>query len=140
MVVCCHGRGGLSNNPTTSLLVVRPLTVAPYSLYGAAMKRSALEARGFEGFLTTRELSAGRMKEVPVFAGIYVVVSCAIEEPSFLASSIGGHHKGKNPTVAVSMLESRWVAATDVCTSSATFGLFGPFVNGHFGGRLSLPA
>jgi len=26
------------------------------------------------------------------------------------------------------------------CTSSATFGLFGPFVNGHLGGRLSLPA
>ena len=24
------------------------------------------------------------------------------------------------------------------CTSSATFGLFGPFANGHFGGGLSL--
>src|SRR5438128_2179468 len=31
-------------------------------------------------------------------------------------------------------------AAGQHCTSSATFGLFGPFVNGHLGGRLSLPA
>jgi len=28
----------------------------------------------------------------------------------------------------------------EACTSSATFGLFGPFANGHFGGGLSLPA
>ncbi len=32
------------------------------------------------------------------------------------------------------------VAGVGICTSSATFGRFGPFANGHFGGGLSLPA
>jgi len=78
------------------------------------MKRSTLGATGFEGFLTTRELSAGRMKDVPALPGIYVVISDVAEQPAFLASSIGGRFKGKDPTIAVSALESRWVAATDV--------------------------
>ena len=78
------------------------------------MKRSTLEAKGFEGFLTTRELSAGRLKDVPVSPGIYVVISDVAEQPSYLASSIGGRFKGKDPTVAISALASRWVAITDV--------------------------
>jgi hypothetical protein len=78
------------------------------------MRRSVLEARGFEGFLTTRELSAGRLKDVPSSPGIYVVISAAAGQPSFLASSIGGRFKGKDPTVAESALVTRWVAATDV--------------------------
>src|SRR2546425_8667751 len=78
------------------------------------MRRSDLEAKGFEGFLTTRELSAGRMKDVPILPGVYVVVCAGSEQPSFLASSLGAHFKGKDPTVLVSALEIRWVAGTDV--------------------------
>src|SRR2546427_3935686 len=80
----------------------------------ALMRRFNLEAKGFEGFLTTRELSGTRIKDVPVLPGVYVVVCSEAEQPSFLASSIGGHFKGKDPTVPVSALESRWVPGTDV--------------------------
>src|SRR5438552_16398950 len=78
------------------------------------MRRSDLDSKGFEGFLTTRELSAGRLKDVPRLSGVYVVVCAESEQPSFLASSLGGHFKGKDPTVLVSALESRWVVGTDV--------------------------
>jgi len=47
------------------------------------------------------------MKDVPASPGIYVVISSVAEQPSFLTSSIGGHFKRNDSTVAVSALVSR---------------------------------
>jgi hypothetical protein len=40
---------------------------------------------------------------------VYLIVRNDRELPSFLKTSIGGHFKGKDPTVEISTLEENWI-------------------------------
>ncbi len=76
--------------------------------------RSCAEAAGFAGFAEAGALRLSRCKEIPSTPGCYVVVREAEEAPAFLPASVGGWFKGKNPTVGVDVLNSRWLPETTV--------------------------
>ena len=67
---------------------------------------------GFDGFITIHALQASGCCEVPEKPGVYLVLRPSTTPPGFISESSGGHFKGKNPTVAVGQLESKWVEDT----------------------------
>lgn len=64
---------------------------------------------GFDGFVTVSALQASKCCEVPSKPGVYLILRPTVVRPAFLEASIGGFFKGKNPTVALVRLESKWV-------------------------------
>ncbi len=109
-----------------------------------------IKAEGFVGFEKISDMMSNECINVPKVKGIYLVITN--EKPKFLKENVGGHFKGKNPTVPISELEANWVDNTIVIyigkagggTSKATlnsrlkqymkFGSGQPV--GHWGGRL----
>lgn len=73
---------------------------------GASLTRDSLQNEGFIGFARLRDLD---MAKIPEMAGVYVLLRENPDRPEFLAASTGGHFKGNDPTVNVSVLEQRWV-------------------------------
>ncbi len=71
--------------------------------------RQGLEQEGFSGFSSFQELGASRLSEVPVKAGVYVVLIGSGTSPQFLPESVGGHFKGRDPTEAPARLSDEWV-------------------------------
>jgi hypothetical protein len=69
---------------------------------------------GFDGFVTVSALQASKCCEVPKKPGVYLVLRPTVVRPAFLEASIGGFFKGKNPTVALVRLESKWVESAVV--------------------------
>ncbi len=69
-----------------------------------------LRVSGFTGF---RRLLTLDTASVPTDGGVYVVLADPAVVSRFLPVSVGGHHKGKDPTVENSVLHSNWV---DNCT------------------------
>ena len=104
--------------------------------------RSGLASLGFEGFVRWADLTRG---DLPAEGGVYVVLREAPATPKFLARSVGGHFKGKDPTVLPATLAAAWVGTSPVVyIGKATslrarlwqyreFGL-GKAI-GHWGGR-----
>jgi hypothetical protein len=102
-------------------------------------------ANGFEGFVTVDDLRGGTAAKVPSVPGVYVVFRVTTEDPTFLQESVGGRFKGKDPTVAIGILEARWipraellyVGKADVLSRRirelSEFGRGRPI--GHWGGR-----
>jgi len=80
---------------------------------GAALPRSFnredLEAAGFCGWSTWEQLRATGLIEVPPAPAAYVVYRGSASEPTFLETSPAGHFKAQDPTVAVGVLEAKWV-------------------------------
>jgi len=64
-----------------------------------------LTRRGFVGFELLRRLPR-RCAWIPSGSGIYVV-TLEVPEVGFVAHSVGGRFKGRDPTVSVPLLESR---------------------------------
>jgi hypothetical protein len=75
--------------------------------------RKALEASGFEGFVTFDALRRGEIKIVPRTGGVYVVLREGDHQPVFLRKSVGGHFKGQDPTVELSALEANWIEVAE---------------------------
>ncbi|WP_430867215.1 hypothetical protein [Demequina aurantiaca] len=71
----------------------------------------AMRGAGFEGFAPLVTLDTSTVPQLP---GMYVVVRTALGAPRFLDASVGGWFKGKNPSVPVARLESRWLTTTPV--------------------------
>ena len=111
---------------------------------------SEMKEFGFIGFETIDTLMMYECSQVPKQKGIYFVLN---QGPSnFLQNSVGGHFKGKNPTVSINKLKNNLVENTLVIyigkaggsNSRATlhsrlkqymrFGEGEPV--GHWGGRL----
>lgn len=69
----------------------------------------AIRQSGFEGFVTISALQTSNCCEVPNKPGVYLILRPNMALPDFLSESVGGHFKGKNPTVAVGELQSKWV-------------------------------
>jgi hypothetical protein len=70
---------------------------------------AALAADGFTGFVSVSELQRSLCRQVSDEKGVYMVISKSTAAPAFLAESIGGHFKGRNPTVDVEALSRQWV-------------------------------
>ena len=79
---------------------------------GQLFGRGELIGRGFDGFVTTRDLQSGRLQEVSERHGLYVVLRESTAGPTFLSNSRGGWFKGKDPTVPLEVLEAKWVSGT----------------------------
>jgi hypothetical protein len=73
--------------------------------------RSALEQGGFRGFVPFSALAEA---DVPASAGVYTVVRATDEAPRFAESSTAGAVNGKDASVAVDVLEKKWVAEPEV--------------------------
>jgi len=67
-----------------------------------------LRELGFEGFVRVLGLPTGAMV-VPDAPGVYAVVRRDSGRPDFLQTSVGGHFKGKEPSVSLDTLRERWV-------------------------------
>ena len=73
--------------------------------------RAGLAAAGFEGFCPFADLNDVGVPQVP---GVYVVLRESEDPPTFLASSVAGHFKGKDPGVPRDLLESAWIDGATV--------------------------
>jgi hypothetical protein len=69
----------------------------------------AVRAENFLGFLKVRELKDTKCGAVPDAAGVYLVPRDPSLRPTFIATSKGGHFKGRRPEVSVQELEDNWV-------------------------------
>ena len=112
--------------------------------------KQGLTAGGFTGFRSFAELA---LSEIPQDPGIYAVLIPEGFVPRFLVTSVGGHFKGKDPSLPESALSAEWVSGAEVlyigkagAGKTAKRGLrkriqeyadFGRGVPvGHWGGRL----
>ena len=68
-----------------------------------------IKQSGFEGFKAISTLKTLGCWEVPEEGGVYLVLRLNTKRPDFPSKSIGGHFKGRDPTVEVSVLEGKWV-------------------------------
>lgn len=101
-------------------------------------------ALGYRGFIAVGDLRRS-LHEVELRPGIYVVFRLSAAAPSFRTRSSGGWFKGKDPTVPVDVLRSRWHAETPLLyvgkanslrrrvRALLQFGAGDPI--GHWGGR-----
>lgn len=62
--------------------------------------------REFQGFVPFADLPSS---DVPTGPGVYVVTRPSVTPPEFLPTSPAGHFRGKDPSVAVTELQSCWV-------------------------------
>lgn len=70
----------------------------------------AARSAGFIGFHHIGELRRSSLDEVPRLPGVYLIFSPTSGAPTFLPISTGGHFKGKDPTVPITVLREKWVA------------------------------
>ncbi|MFO7538979.1 MAG: hypothetical protein R6X32_13120 [Chloroflexota bacterium] len=105
----------------------------------------------FRGFVTVETLQQSACADIPDEPGVYFILWPLSETPTFLPENIGGHFKGKNPTVTIRNLEKKWVNGAKIIyigkagsvASKATlsqrlytymkFGMGNPVA--HWGGR-----
>ena len=73
-----------------------------------------IKQSGFRGFVPISALQASKCRQVPDEPGVYLVLRPGKTRPAFLSQSIGGHFKGKDPTVAVARLENAWIEESPV--------------------------
>jgi len=110
----------------------------------SSFSRKALQSDGFGGFLTFDELRV-QIGRVPTGGGVYIVLRVSVDEVAFLDTNPGGRFKGRDPTVAMSVLSEKWIEGCEVLyigkadniqqrlRQYADFGAGKPI--GHWGGR-----
>lgn len=75
---------------------------------------NSLRADSFTGFVTVRELRACKLSCVPGKRGdigVYVVLRIEEGVPTFLPANTGGRFKGRDPNVALDVLQAKWMGA-----------------------------
>jgi hypothetical protein len=78
------------------------------------MKKNDLEKAGFQGFYSIDRMRGSILGKVPTEPGIYAVINPDPGPVSFLKANPASPHKGKDPTVPVKKLKSKWVDDTDI--------------------------
>lgn len=73
-----------------------------------------LKGNGFQGFVKIKDLQNNKCNYVINSPGVYLVLFPNDQNPIFLEENIGGHFKGRNPTVPKNILEDKWVDSTKV--------------------------
>ena len=80
-----------------------------------------MKEKGFIGFKTIDYLN-NDYNIIPQRMGVYFVINQCLEH-SFLTNSVGGHFKGKNPTVNLAILKNNWVDGASVLYIGKAGGL-----------------
>lgn len=75
------------------------------------LTRKTLTEQGYCGFVPFSELSES---DVPREPGVYVVLRAGSSAPTFLPRSPAGHHKRRDPSVAVDVLAEAWVDDAEI--------------------------
>jgi hypothetical protein len=70
--------------------------------------KEQLKRKGFRGFLSLQELAASDLSKIPEERGLYLIFRDSTGHPKFLEESPVKNLR-PNTTVALSMLEQRWV-------------------------------
>ena len=73
-----------------------------------------LKKYGFQCFKAISSLKSYGYDEIPKEKGVYMVIRESKAPIIFINESIGGHFKGKNPTVSIEELNTQWVNNTFV--------------------------
>lgn len=110
-----------------------------------------LSFAGFAGFEPVAKLRENRCVNVPRLPGVYLITRPSSSSPRFRTVSSGGHFKGKDPSVPLSVLSACWIQGSPVlyigkaggAESNSTLRLrlsaymrFGAGARvGHWGGR-----
>jgi hypothetical protein len=77
--------------------------------------KTGLKKAGFEGFRSVGELLDPQVRrEIPDVPGVYIVIYMGDEPPELLETSSGGWFKGRDPTLEIEDLETRWVSRARV--------------------------
>lgn len=92
------------------------------------INKQTLKEDGFSGFRSFKELDTNRIPQAP---GIYVVLKPEGFERLFLAKSVGGRFKKRNPSLLPAALEAEWIEDADVLY----IGKAGPGSTGNRGLR-----
>lgn len=103
-----------------------------------------IKKAGFVGFIKMGELFLDS-SILPNCNGVYLVLNHENRKGEFLTTGSGGHFKGKDPNVSLSVLKANWVENTKVVYIGKATSLrsrlrqyfnFGQGRNiGHYGGR-----
>lgn len=75
------------------------------------MNKRTLKEDGFTGFRSFEQLDINRVPQGP---GIYAVLKPEGFERMFLAKSVGGRFKRRDPSLLQSVLEAEWIEDADV--------------------------
>ena len=70
--------------------------------------KNDMEESGFEGFETINLLISSKCSHVPRVKGVYFVIN-QDKSTDFVKESIGGHFKGRNPSLSINKLKENWV-------------------------------
>jgi hypothetical protein len=92
------------------------------------LNKQTLKKDGFAGFRSFDQLDINRVPQAP---GIYVVLKPEGFKPVFLAKSVGGRFKKRNPSLFQPALEAEWIENADVLY----IGKAGPGSTGNRGLR-----
>ena len=122
-----HSRRDSCGAPQVDGEATIPYTISPHYLFRTSLiKRweatwlmsfeslDEIRHHGFQGFKSVASLQASACREVSADQGVYLVLRPDSAAPMFLAQSIGGHFKGKDPTVAEETLRRKWIDETVV--------------------------
>lgn len=72
---------------------------------------TSIKESGFEGFIKINELMMTNCANVPRQQGIYFVLN-PTRQRDLSDLNVGGHFKGRNPTISFTELQSNWVDDT----------------------------
>ena len=107
--------------------------------------RPHLEALGFQGFQSVRDLRLARCVPLPMDGGVYLVLRTSETPPTFSTTGTGGWFKGKDPNVSLVELRAKWLPDVPLLYVGKATGLrervdqllrFGAGSRvGHWGGR-----
>jgi hypothetical protein len=92
------------------------------------INKRTLKEDGFAGFRSFEQLEINRVPQAP---GIYAVLKPEGFERVFLAKSVGGRFKRRDPSLLQSILEAEWIEDADVLY----IGKAGPGSTGNRGLR-----
>jgi hypothetical protein len=73
-----------------------------------------LIGEGFLGFRTIRELCSKGFQEIPELPGVYAVSHHPAIAPVFLVINTGYRFKGRDPSVSINRLISKWIDGAEV--------------------------
>ncbi len=98
--------------------------VATFSTFAQPWTREALVEGHFVGFLP---FSVLELSDVPRLPGVYAVLRTSDALPRFTGTSPAGRLKGKDPSVSIETLASKWIDGPQVLyIGKATTGSAGP--------------
>ncbi len=107
-------KGAIENETQQEFVAKWPKGNWRECMIGSRSAKAGSRLRVSTGFVTVSSLRQTRCQAVPEQPGVYVVLRTSETEARWLQISPGGHFKGRDPSVPVSVLQQRLVKGTPV--------------------------